>query len=131
MQLLNQDNLNAKISVQTLDHNQRLKSLKASLKLAYKSVTQANRKAHQSNKRLYDRRAKLRSFEAGDRVYLYNPAVKPGRSKKFHFPWSGPFKITAKISDLNYEILDHGNKKRIVHVNRLKGASLLFRPTGS
>ena len=48
--------------------------------------------------------------------------MKPGRSKKFHFPWSGPFKITAKISDLNYEILDHGNRKRIVHVNRLKGA---------
>jgi len=122
MHLPNQDNLKAKISAQPLEHNRRLKSLKASLKLAYKSVRQANRKGHQNNKRLYDRRAKLRSFETGDQVYLYNTAVKPGRSKKYHFPWSGPFKITAKISDLNYEILDHGNKKRIVHVNRLKGA---------
>jgi len=111
MQLPNQDDLRAKISAKPLDHNQRLKSLKASLRLAYKSVRQANRKAHQNNKRLYDRRAKLRSFEAGDQVYLYNPAVKPGTSKKFHFPWSGPFEITAKISDLNYEILDHSNKK--------------------
>jgi len=92
-QLPNQVDLKAKISAQPLDHNQRLKSLKASLNLAYKSVRQANRKAHQNNKWLYYRLAKLHSFEAGDQVYLYNPAVKPGRSKKFHFPWSGPFKI--------------------------------------
>jgi len=45
----------------------------------------ANRKAHQINKRLYDRHAKFRSFEAGDQVYLYNPAVKPGTSKSFTF----------------------------------------------
>ena len=99
MQLPNQNDLKAKISAKPLDHNQRLKSLKASLRLAYKSVRHANRKAHQNNKRLYsyDRSAKLRSFEAGDQVYLYNPTVKPGTSKKFHFPWSGPFEITAKV----------------------------------
>jgi len=45
----------------------------------------ANPKANQNNKRLYYRRAKLRSFEAGDQVYLYNPAVKPGTSKSFTF----------------------------------------------
>ena len=120
MQLPNQENLKAKISSQPLDQNQRLKNLKASLNLAYRTVRRANRQAHRNNKRLYDRSAKLWSFEAGDWVYLHNPAVKPGTSRKFHFPWSGPFKVTAKISDLNYEILDQGNKKRIVHVNRLK-----------
>jgi len=86
MQLPNQDNLKAKISAQPLDHNQSLKSMKASLKLSYKSVRQANRKAHQNNKRLYGRRAKLRSFEAGDQVYLYNPAVNQEglKSSIFH-----------------------------------------------
>ena len=86
MQLPNQDDLKAKISAQPLDHYQCLKSLKASLKLAYKSLRQANRKAHQNNKRLCDQRAKLHSFEAGDQVYLYNPAVNQEglKSSIFH-----------------------------------------------
>jgi hypothetical protein len=42
--------------------------------------------------------------------------------KKFHFPWSGPFEITRKISDLNHEIADQNGKKQIVHVNSLKRA---------
>ena len=97
LQIPNQDNLRAKISAQLLHHNKRIKSLKASLRLANKSVRQAKRKAHQNNKRLYNRSAKFRTFEAVNQVYLYNPAVKLGTSKKFHFPWSGPFEITAKI----------------------------------
>ena len=68
------------------------------------------------------RKAKLRKFHTGNLVYLFNPSVKPGLSRKFHKVWSGPFRITAKISDLNYEIVDPNNRKQIVHVNRLKPA---------
>ena len=32
------------------------------------------------------------------------------------------YKVTKKLSDLNYEITDQYGKKRVVHVNRLKGA---------
>jgi len=102
--------------------DQLLKNLKASLRLAYRTVEKANRKSHQKNERLYNRKAKLRKFHAGNLVYLFNPTVKPGLSRKFHKVWSGPFRITAKISDLNYEIVDPNNKKQIVHVNRLKQA---------
>jgi len=38
--------------------------------------------------------------------------MKPGLSRKFNKPWSGPH--------LNYEIVDQNNKKQTVHVNRLK-----------
>ena len=48
--------------------------------------------------------------------------MKPGLTKKFHFPWTGPFQITKKISDLNFEIADQNSKKQVVHVNRLKKA---------
>ena len=48
--------------------------------------------------------------------------MKPGLSRKFRKPWSGPFKITTKISDLNYEIVYQNGKKQTVHVNRLKPA---------
>ena len=33
-----------------------------------------------------------------------------------------PFKITTKISDLNYEIIDQNGKKQTVRENRLKQA---------
>jgi len=46
------DNLKAKVSKENPDHNRRLASLKASLKLAYNSVNKASRKSHQNNKRL-------------------------------------------------------------------------------
>ena len=58
----------------------------------------------------------------GDKVYLYNPARKLGKCFKFHKFWTGPFEITAKLSDLNYEITSMGHKKQVVHVNRLKMA---------
>ena len=54
-------------------------------------------------------------------MYLYSPAMKPGLSRKFNKPWSGPQKVTRVVTHLNYEIVDH-NKKHIVHVNRLKPA---------
>jgi hypothetical protein len=93
---------------------------KSSLKLAYKPAAKAKRKSHQNNKRLYDHKAKLREFEVQDLVYLYNPALKPGFTRKFAKSWSGPCQVTKKISDLNYEIMDLKGKCQVVHVNCLK-----------
>ena len=55
-------------------------------------------------------------------VYLYNPVMKPGLTRRFHKPWTGPFKVVKKISDLNYRIVDQHGKLQVVHVNRLKRA---------
>jgi len=118
--LPNSSDLKAKISLENPTHEQRLESLKKTLKLAYKYVTKANKSSHLHNKRLYDRKARLRNFEVGELVYLYKPTIKPGLSRKFSKCWTGPYKITAKISDLNYEIIDQKNRKQVVHVNRIK-----------
>jgi len=63
-------------------------------------------------------------------VYLYQPARRPGLSAKYFCPWTGPYQVTAKISNLNYEIQDRKAKRQIVHINRLKAAhdSSLWRP---
>jgi len=87
--------------------------------MAYKAVAKANKKAHR-NKRFYDHKAKMRHFEVNDLVYLYTPAMKAGQTKKFQKFWSWPYKITRKISELNYEIVGQDDKKIIVHVDRLK-----------
>ena len=130
MILPSQENLKARVSGENIDQKQRLGNLKTSLKNAYKAVAIANKRSHRNNKQQYDRKAKLRNFQVGELAYLYNPAMKPGRSRKFYRPWTGPFKITKKISDLNYEITDPKDKKQVVHVNRLKLAenSELWKP---
>jgi len=78
MALPNSDNLKAKLpkEKENFDQDRRLENLKSSLRLTYKAVKKANRQSHLNNKRLYDRKLKLRSFQLGDIVYLYNPAQK-------------------------------------------------------
>ena len=122
MPLPSTEHLKAKVSRENPDHHRMLQNFKASLKSAYTTVNRANRKSHLNNKRLRDRKAKLRKFEVGELVYLYCPTMKPGLSRKFRKRWSGPFKITTKISDLNYEIVNQNGKRQIVHVNRLQPA---------
>ena len=53
---------------------------------------------------------------------LYTPVVPRGRCKKLTSPWSGPYKILKKLSEVTYRIrCCHGGRKRIVvHFNRLK-----------
>jgi len=120
MTLPNSDSLKEKFPQDNPSHEERLENLKSYLKLACKSVAKANRKSHQRNKRYYDRKAKPRQFTVNELVYLHNPATKPGLTRKFSKSWQGPYKVTKKLSDLNYEIIDQYGKKHIVHVNRLK-----------
>jgi len=104
--LPNSDNLKSKISIENPDQNSRLKNLQCSLKLAYQKVAKSNEKSYLNNKFSYDRKTKQRKFEVNDLVYLYSPAMKPGLSRKFRKPWTRLYKITKKISDVNYKIVN-------------------------
>eukprot|EP00731_Ephydatia_muelleri_P021935 Em0014g526a len=57
-------------------------------------------------------------------VFLHNPAVGRGFSKKFHKPWQGPFKFVDMQGPYVYRIADCANPKRqkVMHFNRLKPA---------
>jgi len=73
-------------------------------------------------KELYNHKRYGRPFEVGDQVMLYSCVVPRGHSKKLHHPWSGPFKVLKKISDVTYRIqCCYGKRQRlVVHFNRLK-----------
>ena len=45
-------------------------------------------------------------------VYLYNPAMKSGLARKFYLPWTGPYKITKRNSQLNNEIVSQSDKSK-------------------
>jgi hypothetical protein len=94
-----------------------IESLKASLRQAYRAVANSNRRFQVTKKKLCDKRAKHRSFEVGS--YVLTPLARKVNRKSFSV-WSGPFRVTAKISDLNNEILGRNGRKFVVHLNRLK-----------
>ncbi len=76
-------------------------------------------KAQVKQKQLYDQGSKVIEFKTDNHVLLKAHAT----AGKFSNRWLGPFKITRKLSDLNYEIVTLNNTpeaKYIVHVNRLK-----------
>jgi hypothetical protein len=95
------ENLRAKLPPEIGDTEigPRLENLKSSLQLAYKIARANTRNAHVSNKKFYDRKATSREFKEGDPVYLFNPARKPGTSKKLWYPWRGPSYIMAQLAN--------------------------------
>ena len=36
---------------------------------------------------------------------MYSPVIPQGGHQKLHHPWTGPYKVESKLSDLNYKIL--------------------------
>jgi hypothetical protein len=91
--------------VRETDYVHRLEKLKSTLQTAYKIVRENNRKSHDTNKRYYDQKSKERQFRPGEIVYFFNPARKPGQISKFFFAWQGPYKVTARLSKLNYRVV--------------------------
>ena len=60
--------------------------------------------------------------EVGTWVWLLNPQVPRGKSKKLHKRWTGPYKVVKKLSDVTYRIQHTSNraKRVVVHFDRLK-----------
>ena len=66
----------------------------------------------------YDREAKSRCFEPGDRVLVLFPVVGNPLQAKY----SGPHKVVKKISDTNYLVKtpDRRKETQVCHINMLK-----------
>ncbi|KAK7913399.1 hypothetical protein WMY93_013610 [Mugilogobius chulae] len=82
-------------------------------------LAQDNMKAAQrGQKTWYDRAARHRSLEPGDKVLV----MLPTSDSKLLAKWQGPFDITRKMGPTTYEVSLPGRQrsKRILHVNLLK-----------
>ena len=75
----------------------------------------------------YNKKATERRFDIGDLVYMTEPVVPKGLSKKFRVRWRGPYRVVDQLGDCLYENLIPGEQKsQRIHVNRLK---LLYEKT--
>ena len=69
----------------------------------------------------YDQKAHGKAYKKRNLVWLHNAAVPKGKSKKFHKPWEGPFRVVKKMTDVTYLVqLFSNHRKRVVHFDRLK-----------
>ena len=73
-------------------------------------------------KEIYDVKAHGHPYKKGDMVWLHNAAVAKGKSRKFHKPWAGPYRVVKQISEATYHIqlVSNLRKRVVVHFDRLK-----------
>jgi hypothetical protein len=99
------------------------------LKVASDVVDERLRELDQRRSRNNGALSRIPRYEVGDKVWLHNPVVKKGQTRKLTSPWTGPWQVIDKFDNLlNYKIhpldkrsrLVNKAKTRVVHVARLK-----------
>ena len=86
------------------------------LKLMSDLARMNEKEAKQKQKTYYDKRARSRNFEVGQKVLV----LLPTNTSKLLASWKGPYLITDKVSPVDYKIRLRGNVEKIFHVNMLK-----------
>lgn len=95
--------------------------LKERLLEIHKTVRSKIALASDRMKARYDLRANSTGFQQDDRVWLYNPQRKKGRSPKLTPAWEGPYTVIKRINDVVYRIQrSPRSKMKVVHLDRLK-----------
>ena len=85
--------------------------LEDSLKLAQEELE----KSQKRYKRHYDRKAKPRRLEVGDRVLI----LLPTDSNKLLMQWRGPYTVESRVGANDYRV-KMGSKTKTYHINMLK-----------
>ena len=96
--------------------------LRDTLQEAYDITRERFGTKQEVQKQLYDKKVHGEPFEVGDKVWLHSPVIKRGQSRKLHHPWTGPYTVVKRLSDITYRIV-HPTLKRqrqVVHFDRLK-----------
>ena len=71
-------------------------------------------RAQQAQARVYNRGAKLRTFNPGDQV--------PTAECKFLAKWQGPYEVIDRVGDVNYRVRQPWRRKtiQVYNINLLK-----------
>ncbi|UYV61801.1 hypothetical protein LAZ67_1006658, partial [Cordylochernes scorpioides] len=82
-------------------------------------------RSQENNKYHYDQVHRSVEYRVGDLVWVFTPVRKTGLSEKLLKKYFGPYKITRKVSEVNYEVeaLEQSSRRRrrsqkdVVHVH--------------
>ena len=81
-------------------------------------VQQNAEQAQNRQRKYYDRGAKNRKLECGDKVLV----LLPKQSNMLKLEWVGPFQVTQQVTPVDYEVETSGKRqeKVVYHINLLK-----------
>lgn len=79
-------------------------------------VSEKEQDSKANQKRYYDRNARNRSFEVGDKVLV----LLPTSTKTLLAHWKGPFPVVEKVSPVDYKVRHDNGVTKVYHVNMLK-----------
>lgn len=92
------------------------------MQFVYRNVYKNLKLSAEKQSRLRQNIAKKKSFQLGQKVYLYTPATNQSTGRAFSKKFSGPYRVIEKHSDLNYSIVQISKpraKPIRCHVDRL------------
>ena len=96
--------------------------LKDALDEAYEKVREKTSRQLKHQSEHYNQKVHGQPYTVGEHVWVLFPQVPRGTSRKLYRPWSGPFVVVKKLSDVTYRVQELRNRRRrlVVHFNRLK-----------
>ena len=80
------------------------KELECKLQIARKEARKNSQEAQVISKKHYDKNTAAPPYQTGDRVMVYTPHSKIGKSKKLLHIWRGPMTIISKTLELTWSI---------------------------
>ena len=106
----------------TQEHCEYATKLRKTMETAYHLARENMQTAAIRQKEHYDLKVHGDKFIPGQLVWLCNPVVPKGNSKKLLAPWVGPYKVIKCLSDTVYRIQDTrvSRRRQVVHFDRLK-----------
>lgn len=100
--------------------NNYISLLREKFNLIHDGVRQQLNLRSQKVKALYDHKARRLLFDAGQKVWLYNPRRIVGKTPKLQSNWEGPYEVIKRLNDVVYCIRKlYRHKNKIVHLDRL------------
>ena len=102
---------------QEVSRSQYAQEVRNILHNAYSAAREKLLVAHKRQKDYYDRRTQGTRHSVGDSVWLWSPVLKEGVAPKFHEPWTGPFEVSKRLSDVTYELLDVSKNSKTLFIS--------------
>ena len=110
-----------KYKVDRIEPCQYVKELEGKLSVVHEFARQKLKCASEIQKYYYDMKSFGSRFKVGDVILLYHPLKKIGIKPKLQCYWKGPYVVTKRINNVNYEIKQSPTgTPQIVHFNRMR-----------
>ena len=101
------------------DSSEYLVQLKNTLTKVHNLAQETLLSVQQRQKRDYDLRLKVHTYQVGDLVYKLDSVKKIGFSPKLQQVWKGPYIVSCVLSPVLFKVMDR-KKTRVIHHDRLK-----------